>query len=108
ADMARALEGAFQAWLLSHGPVAAAGAALALFSLIFVIGRVRYHFQTAERWSSTFCPRCGAELYRVHRSSFDRLLSHTLLPSARRYACSSRDCSWSGLRRHHFHSHSHS
>ena len=72
---------------------------LVLLAIPFVIYRVRYRFRLSDRWEAAVCPKCSARLHRVHRTLFDRLLSHTLLPGARRYECANLACSWSGLRR---------
>jgi hypothetical protein len=75
------------------------GCLLVLLAVPFVIHRVRYRFRLSEHWEPTACPKCSARLHRIHRSLFDRILSHTLLPGARRYECANPACSWSGLRR---------
>lgn len=72
---------------------------LVLLAISFAIYRVRYRFTVSERWQATECPRCGGGLQRTRRNSIDRFLSHTLLPSARRYQCENAGCRWSGLRR---------
>jgi hypothetical protein len=72
---------------------------LVLLATPFVIYRVRYRFRLSERWEPTVCPKCSARLHRIHRTRLDRLLSHTLLPGARRYECANPACSWNGLRR---------
>lgn len=66
--------------------------------IAYVIYRTRYHYRTNPRFSASACPRCGSTLKRVHRSQFDRLLSQTFLPGARRYRCSDTNCGWDGLR----------
>lgn len=81
--------------------------AAGLLLLVYITWRVRYHWRHNEGIRATNCPRCGADIYRVHRSAFDRILSATLLPSARRYRCSNRECNWSGLRRRRHHEHVH-
>ncbi len=80
---------------------------LVFFMAIFLTWRIRYRFTHSERMGAEVCPRCGDRLQRIHRSWFDRLLSATLLPSARRYQCINKSCAWQGLRRrsqHHHHS----
>ena len=76
---------------------------LVLLAVSFAIYRVRYRFTVSERWQASECPRCGGGLQRTRRNSIDRFLSHTLLPSARRYQCENADCRWSGLRRKRHH-----
>jgi hypothetical protein len=66
--------------------------------LCFVIWRIRYHFKKSEQWKVGPCPKCGGSLVRVRRNTWDRFLSHTLLPDSRRYLCSNLKCSWTGLR----------
>jgi hypothetical protein len=75
-------------------------------AIFFVLWRIRVRFVKSDYWLATACPRCGSALHRVKRSSWDRFLSKTILPHARRYLCSNRECGWSGLR-HHEHRHSH-
>jgi hypothetical protein len=70
-----------------------------LVAISFAIYRTRYRFANSERWQATECPNCGSGLQRTRRNSIDRFLSHTLLPSARRYRCENAACRWSGLRR---------
>ena len=49
----------------------------------------------ARTRSGNDCPRCGAELRRVHRRSHE---AHTLSGSGlRRYRCGSEGCGWQGL-----------
>lgn len=69
-------------------------------SVGFLIWRIRTRFSSASRWRSKICPRCGSSLMRMHRTQFDRLLSKSLFPSARRYQCINPSCSWNGLRHH--------
>jgi hypothetical protein len=78
---------------------------LLLLVIPFAIYRVRYRFSVSEHWRASVCPKCGSEIQRVHRGFLDRLLSHTLLPSARRYRCENADCNWNGLRRRRHHDH---
>ena len=70
--------------------------------LIVIIWRGRYHFLQSEYWKAANCPKCGSGLHRIHRTSWDRFLSHTLLREARRYQCKNPECGWSGLRRRHY------
>jgi hypothetical protein len=76
---------------------------LVLLAVAVGIARARYRFTHAERWQVTDCPRCGSGLQRTRRSPIDRFLTHTLLPSARRYRCENTACRWSGLRRRRHH-----
>ena len=75
-----------------------AGAILALLGILFIAFRARYRYLGSQRWLSPYCPRCKSELHRVRRSSFDRFLSRTFLPHARRYLCKNAECRWSGLK----------
>ncbi len=71
---------------------------LAVAGFLFVIFRIRYRFFRSQRWRLPSCPRCGGELYRVHRTWFDRVLGKTLLPHSRRYLCQNPECRWTGLK----------
>ena len=71
---------------------------LVFFGLAFVVWRGRHHFYRSAYWRAVNCPRCGSELHRIHRTTWDRFLSRTLLLGARRYQCKNPDCGWSGLR----------
>ena len=42
------------------------------------------------------CPKCGADLDRIRRTSIDRLVS--VFYEVHRYKCHSSRCDWSGLR----------
>lgn len=74
------------------------GGFLVLACLAFILWRGRYHFYRSEYWKAVNCPRCGSVLHRIHRTSWDRFLSRTLLLGARRYQCKNPECGWSGLR----------
>jgi hypothetical protein len=81
------------------------GWVLLFIAIVLAIGVVRYRFTNSPALQASRCPQCGSDLHRVHRKYFDRLLSRTLLPHARRYRCSNSECHWTGLRhprhRHH-------
>lgn len=72
--------------------------ALVIAGVLFIFFRIRYRFLRSQRWRSSVCPKCGGELYRVHRSVLDRFLSKTFLPHARRYLCKDSNCRWTGLK----------
>ena len=74
------------------------GAFLVLAGLAFIIWRGQYHFYRSAYWKAVNCPKCGSELHRIHRTSWDRFLSRTLLRGARHYQCKNQECGWSGLR----------
>ncbi len=74
------------------------GGVLVLAGLAFIVWRGQYHFYRSEYWKAVDCPKCGGTLHRIHRTSWDRFLSHTLLLGARRYQCKNPECGWSGLR----------
>jgi predicted RNA-binding Zn-ribbon protein involved in translation (DUF1610 family) len=74
------------------------GGVMVVAALAFIIWRGRYHFYRSEYWKAVNCPKCGSELHRIHRTSWDRFLSRTLLRGARRYQCKNPECGWSGLR----------
>ena len=59
---------------------------------------LRVRFLRSAYWRSTTCPRCGERLHMIHRRWYDRLLSKTVLPHARRYRCDNATCRWTGLR----------
>jgi len=75
-----------------------AGAVLALLGILFIALRARHRYFSSQRWLSPYCPRCKSELHRVRRTSFDRFLSRTFLPHARRYLCKNAECRWTGLK----------
>jgi hypothetical protein len=75
-----------------------AGFLLAIAGIFLIAIRARYRFLNSARWLSPTCPRCKSELHRVHRKPFDRFLSRTVLPHARRYLCKNPECRWSGLK----------
>lgn len=79
------------------------GGLLILLAVGFIIWRIRYRFQTDQRWETDFCPKCSSLIMRVHRNLWDRILGVTLLPDARRYRCVDPKCGWSGLLRRHLH-----
>ncbi len=86
------------------------GGLLVVAGLAFIIWRGRYHFYRSEYWQAVNCPKCGSDLHRIHRTTWDRFLSNTLLRGARRYHCRNKECGWSGLRQkredeHHHHRH---
>jgi hypothetical protein len=65
---------------------------------LFIVIRIRNRFLYNPANAATICPKCGSQIKRKHRSWFDRTLSKTLLPGARRYTCSNTTCRWTGLR----------
>jgi membrane protein required for beta-lactamase induction len=83
------------------------GMLVVFMAILFLVWRIRVRFEKSSHWLADVCPRCGSELHRVHRTSFDRLLSQTLLPDARRYRCANRECAWEGLRRRRLSEHRH-
>jgi predicted RNA-binding Zn-ribbon protein involved in translation (DUF1610 family) len=81
-----------------------AGFVLLLAFLAILAWRVWWRLANSARLSAGACPVCGGSLYRVHRSSLDRLLGSLSGVPLRRYRCSDEDCGWEGLlrrRRHH-------
>lgn len=108
----------FFGWLLAavnalEGLITAAGGALVGFVrgatlsdllayvlILAVVGllawRTRHRILTSPRLSHLQCPRCGGDLYRIHRRWYHRLLN-IVIPS-RRYGCKDRACGWRGLR----------
>ena len=96
------LEGRFYTWLREYitrfGLGDLLGWLLVLGGLAFVLWRGRHHFYRSEYWKAVDCPKCGSGLHRIHRTTWDRFLSRTLLLGARRYLCKNPECGWSGLR----------
>jgi hypothetical protein len=90
-------------FIASLTPMTIAGVIIVLAMVAFVVWRIRYRFFNSERFKATVCPKCGSEIHRIHRSLFDRFLTWTLLPFARRYGCENPDCNWTGLRRRRHH-----
>jgi DNA-directed RNA polymerase subunit RPC12/RpoP len=79
------------------------GWVVVIVAVVYIYGRIRYRFRHNPRWEATVCPRCGSRIQRKHRSTIDRLLSKTLMPSSRRYRCTNPECSWTGLRLQRYH-----
>lgn len=71
---------------------------LVVLMVYLVVVRMRRRFRTNPENAATVCPRCSSQIRRVHRSTWDRILAATILPNARRYACTNKRCGWSGLR----------
>jgi len=74
------------------------GWTLLTLTAIFAIWRIRYRFLHSRWYRITSCPHCDGDLHRVHRSTFDRIVSKILLKHGRRYRCKDDECGWSGLR----------
>jgi hypothetical protein len=74
------------------------GLLLIVGAATLIIVRTRNRFLYSPANAATICPKCQSQIKRTHRSWFDRLLSKTLLPGARRYTCSNSACNWTGLR----------
>ena len=92
-----ALQSALLSFIGRFSTTALLGLALLGGGLLFLSYRVRVHFLRSARWHATACPRCGSKLHMIHRHWYDRVLSKTVLPHARRYRCSNATCRWSGL-----------
>lgn len=71
---------------------------LIILCAVLIGVRVRYRVLRSERWISPTCPKCGSDLARIRRTSFDRFLSASFLPDARRYQCRNQACDWQGLK----------
>lgn len=69
---------------------------LILLAIALVLWRARRRLMTQPRFTTLKCPRCGSDVYRVHRHWHDHLLD--LYVPVRRYQCESHDCGWRGLR----------
>ena len=84
---------------------------LIILGALLIAVRIRYRLLRSVRWTSPTCPKCGSDLARIRRTSFDRFLSASFLPGARRYQCRNQSCDWQGLKHiqrtgHHRHSQS--
>ncbi len=64
--------------------------------LVLVAWRTRYRMLNSPRLTEARCPRCGGDLYRIHRHWRHRLLN--LVIPVRRYRCKDEACNWRGLR----------
>lgn len=62
--------------------------------VIFAFWRITWHLRSIDRFTSQKCPRCGNELIRVKRSSFQRTIGK-ILPN-RQFHC--KKCRWQGMR----------
>ena len=76
------------------------GIGLVFTGIAAALWRFRSKFLNSDHWNASACPKCGSSLHRIHRTGFDRFLSRSILPDARRYLCSDRECGWKGLLRH--------
>lgn len=74
------------------------GLGLVIGAAVFLAWRLRVRFLHSAHWRVSVCPKCGNPIDRVHRSWWDKVLSKTVLPHARRYRCANRACGWTGLR----------
>lgn len=69
---------------------------LLVVAIVLLGWRTRYRVAASPRLTGKHCPRCGGDLYRIHRRWSDRLLN-VLIP-VRRYRCKDQACGWHGLR----------
>jgi hypothetical protein len=76
------------------------GWSLILGTVTFFALRARYRFTRSDYWRTTTCPKCGSPLERIPRKRIHYILGKTILPHARRYRCSNKECQWTGLRHH--------
>jgi hypothetical protein len=65
--------------------------------LVLLVWGIRIRLERAKSRRLYACPRCGSDLYRVHRSMLDRFFVVWFFPNGRRYECSNPDCGWSAL-----------
>ena len=84
--------------ILSFSLIDLLGVAIIIGACFLLYNRARHRYRTNPDNSATVCPHCGSQIKRIHRSGFDRLLSKTLKPNARRYSCVNPACGWDGLR----------
>jgi hypothetical protein len=89
-------------YVLGFSPIQILAWAIIAGAIIWLVRRIRYRFRHSLHFAATACPDCESPIRRTHRSMFDRLLSKTFLPEARRYSCSNPQCGWSGLRHHRY------
>jgi predicted RNA-binding Zn-ribbon protein involved in translation (DUF1610 family) len=83
-----------------------AGFLLLMAFLAIIAWRELARLANSAPLSADACPSCGGDLYRIHRSSSDRLLGSLSGIPLRRYQCSNETCGWQGLRlrrEHHHH-----
>jgi hypothetical protein len=96
----RALHAYIMNYIANFSPSDLLGWVLILASLAAIGWQARRRYLRSTQYRSKTCPRCGSSLQRIRRTSLDRVVSQNLLPDARRYRCSNKDCRWSGLRYH--------
>ncbi len=83
-------------WLFWQGGIVILGGVLLVMVVMLGSLRLRQRINHHRRWWAGICPMCGgANLSRVHRTRFDRLLGSMGIP-VRRYVC--RQCHWQGRR----------
>jgi hypothetical protein len=66
--------------------------------LALVYWRLRFHLSRLTLWHGDVCPKCGAEVRRIHRRFPERWLGRLLGLHWRRYACNDPECGWTALR----------
>ena len=74
----------------------AIGAAMISLAVVIILWRVRWRLTHDERFASETCPKCGGDLYRIHRRRRDRILNKFV--PVRRHKCKNPECGWTGLR----------
>lgn len=72
--------------------VIAGGVLLLAHLMIETFQKTRNNLQSEP----TACPKCGAQIKRIHRSTMDRVIS-VFIPNLRRYACKDSTCKWNAL-----------
>lgn len=74
-------------WLLILGGV---------LLLAYLAIEISQQFRNSLQREPDVCPKCGAQVKRIHRSTMDRAIS-VFIPNLRRYACKDSTCKWSAL-----------
>jgi hypothetical protein len=90
------LDGAMQQAVAPTAEADAIGYALILGAAVAILLRIRWRLMRAPSLTSIRCPRCRADLHRVHRRTLDHAIDWYV--PVRRYRCANRQCNWDGLR----------
>jgi len=90
------LDGAMLHFVARTTVADAIGYLLILGAAVAVLLRIRWRLMRAPSLASVLCPRCGADLHRVHRRKLDHAIDWYV--PVRRYRCANQQCNWDGLR----------
>lgn len=75
------------------------GLVLITATVVFGAWRLRWRYLHSAWYDAETCPRCGADLRRIHRTKLDHFLSLVLMVKWHRYACKAEGCGWVGLKK---------